>query len=84
MAFPSPNPSEPRRTTEAWFELVEEAGEWHWCLWSGNGRMVARNCVPYGRKKDAMQAIRLLAGVVDGARLILESESGLDLGEASG
>lgn len=41
-------------------ELARDADGWHWCLWSGNGVMMARSPEPYKTKKHCVQAIRSL------------------------
>lgn len=71
------------KSTEAFFELSEGPDGWHWCLWSGNGRRVCRNAEPYGSRKYAIQAIRLLRGVVENARVILRPSPDTQEQEAS-
>jgi uncharacterized protein YegP (UPF0339 family) len=64
------------RDNEPFFEVAEDsAGKWHWLLWSGNGREMARNAVPYEKKKDVIQAIKSLQSVVAKARYIVKSHA---------
>lgn len=58
----------------AYFEIAADAdGQWHWCLWSGNGRLMARNAEEYPRRKDVIQAIKTLVKLVPSVPLILAS-----------
>lgn len=44
-----------------WIEVAQDAdGGWHWCLWSGNGRMMAQNAEVYQTKKHAVSAAKTL------------------------
>lgn len=57
----------------AYFEIAEDQdGAWHWCLWGGNGRCMARNAVAYSRKKDAVQAIKILLKSAPTAKYIVK------------
>lgn len=38
----------------------DEAGKWHWVLWSGNGRGMATNTRPYGSQADCNKAVHIL------------------------
>jgi uncharacterized protein YegP (UPF0339 family) len=62
-------------TNEPFFEVAEDAGQWHWVLWSANGQMIARNAASYGSLKDAQQSIRAVAGAVVKAKQIVRSQS---------
>lgn len=59
---------------EPWFELAADAeGKWHWCLWSGNGRQMARNAMKYNRQNDAMMAVLAFVKKVQGAKIICKA-----------
>lgn len=58
---------------EPFWEIAQEGIEWHWCLWSGNGRPLARNAEPYGSKKDCIQAIKAIAPNASVARLVAQN-----------
>lgn len=46
---------------EPYIELAQDdEGKWNWCLWSGNGRIIAMNGDNYNDKKGAQAAIRVL------------------------
>lgn len=58
------------------FEISEDGGgDFHWCLWSGNGRQLATNPIPYARQKDALQAIKSLSGVAAKATIVVKSHA---------
>ncbi len=60
------------RYGEPWYEVAQDQQEnWHWCLWSVNGRPIARSGVAYQRKKDAVEAVRKLAATVGAARKVI-------------
>jgi uncharacterized protein YegP (UPF0339 family) len=60
------------RYGQIWYEIAQDQQElWHWCLWSSNGRPVARSGVAYQRKKDAVEAVRKLRSTVDAATRII-------------
>lgn len=72
-------PAKPaKRTTTvntAYFEVAtDEDGTFHWCLWSANGRMMARNAASYERQKDVVQAIRNLQRLIPSVQLIVKTE----------
>lgn len=61
-------------TNTAFFEITEDGeGKWHWCLWSGNGRAMARNPGEYERRKDVIQAVRNLRKLVPTVKLVVQS-----------
>jgi pyridoxal/pyridoxine/pyridoxamine kinase len=41
-------------------------------LWSGNGRMIARNAVPYESRKHVLQAVKLIRPNVNEVRLVVK------------
>lgn len=61
----------PPRNRPFW-EIAQDAEGWHWCLWSGNGRQIARSAVPYESKKHVLQAVKLIAPNVNDARLVVK------------
>lgn len=71
-ATTGPTTSKPN---EPFYELAQDPGGrgWVWCLWSGNGRMLASSPEPYPAKKHAMQAIRTLEENTRNAKLIVLS-----------
>ena len=58
------------RKNEPWVEIAQDSDGWHWCLWAGNGRAIARNCEPYDSKKHAVQAVRAAAPIFSEVNLI--------------
>lgn len=58
---------------ECFYELADGVDGWHWCLWSGNGRMIARNPEPYETKKHAIQALKSVAGIAAKARVVTKA-----------
>lgn len=60
------------RFGESWFEIAEDQqGRWHWCLWTTNGRPMARSGVAYERRKDVIAAVKLLRQHVAAARRVI-------------
>jgi uncharacterized protein YegP (UPF0339 family) len=42
----------------AYIEMAQdEAGDWHWCLWSANGRAIAANVQPFKRRNDCQKNV---------------------------
>jgi uncharacterized protein YegP (UPF0339 family) len=69
---PTGTPAPSSRTP--FFELAQDhEGEWHWALWSGNGRMMARNAEGYQRRKDCLQAVKNMIALVPTVTLIAAS-----------
>lgn len=58
----------------AYFEIGKDQEGWHWVLWSGNGRVLARNPQPYERRKDVLQAVKNLAKLVPSVKYIAAGE----------
>lgn len=67
MSSPTPTPETPetpaptttsKTRNEPYFEVAQDSEGWHWVLWSGNGRMVARNALPYDTRKHAVQGAK--------------------------
>jgi uncharacterized protein YegP (UPF0339 family) len=56
-------PTTTTRKNEPWIEVARDDEGWHWQLWSGNGRAIARNAVAYDTKKHCLQAIATLPGI---------------------
>ena len=57
----------------AWIEIaMDPQGKWHWLLWSGNGRPVARNPVEYEKRKDAIQAAKSVHQLLPSVQFIGE------------
>lgn len=55
-----------KKKRKPFFEVAQdEAGMWHWVLWSPNGRHMATNAIEYDRRKDAIAAI---ANFVEGVK----------------
>lgn len=59
--------------TEPFVEIARDAEGWHWMLWSGNGRPIARNALAYGTQKHALQAIKLLPGIWSQVKVVVKS-----------
>lgn len=60
-----------QKPRDPWFEVSQDdGGKWHWCLWSGNGRQMAHSAVPYDRRKNAIEAIRLMVAACEVAKVI--------------
>lgn len=59
-------PSEPERRKRKpaqisrlfWEIAPDNYGQWHWALWSGNGRIIARNAYPLASRQQAIAAIK--------------------------
>lgn len=72
--LPTGQTGQPTVKNTAFFEVaVDEEGKWHWVLWSGNGRMVARNPAEYERRKDVVQAIRNLVKLVPSVKYVVST-----------
>jgi len=41
------------------YELARNEEGWHWCLWAKNGRIIARNAIPYASKQQALNAVTI-------------------------
>jgi uncharacterized protein YegP (UPF0339 family) len=54
-------------------EVAQDADGFHWVLWSGNGRMIARNAITYDTLKHCKQAIRALPGIWGKVKLIVKA-----------
>lgn len=62
-----------KRGRHVWVEIVEdESGKWHWMMWSGNGRPIATNPLPYDTQKLCVQAIRAVCGAAGQAKHIVK------------
>lgn len=46
------------RAGKPWVELAKIDGQWHWCLWSANGRALATSAQGYPDQNTAKQAFR--------------------------
>lgn len=47
------------------FEVeMDDSGQWHWMLFSGNGRPLAVNAVPYPRRNDCTNAINIVRNAI--------------------
>lgn len=57
---------------EPYIEIAQDAEGWHWQMWSGNGRAIARNAVAYESRKHCMQAVKLLPGIWAAVRLVVQ------------
>lgn len=68
---------ESRRKTrikrEAYFEVAQdENGDWEWCFWSANGRMLAISPIAYPAQDTATQAIATMKALIrDGNEKVL-------------
>lgn len=59
---------------QARFEVAQDKeGGWHWMLWSGNGLQVARSARSYERKKDCIQAVKLLKKLVPSVKYVVQA-----------
>lgn len=53
--------TEEKVTRQPYIEIdKDERGEWHWCLFSGNGRPMAANVTPFKRRNDCQKAIETM------------------------
>ena len=58
----------------AYFEVAQdEEGRWHWCLWSGNGRIMARDPEGYAQKKHSVEAIKTLVKIMPSVTMVVEA-----------
>lgn len=48
---------------------ADDGGEWHWILWSANGRPIASNPIGYHSQNDCISAIRGFLKMVKGSEL---------------
>lgn len=71
--MPKKNKLATTTSNEPYYELAQDSAGWHWLLWSGNGRPLARNAAPYVREKDAIQAINAMPGNVKAAKAIVRA-----------
>lgn len=56
-----PETESPTETRRPFIEAAKDAaGQWHWVLWSGNGRAMAINATPYQKRHDCTKAITLV------------------------
>ena len=56
-----------RSQREPYFEMAKDAdGQWAWCLWSGNGRMMATSAITYTQANDCKSAIQTINGKLGG------------------
>lgn len=56
--------------TKLYYEIAKDIeGEWHWMLWSGNGKQLAQNVKPYKRRTDVIAAIKSVQKTGD-ARIV--------------
>ncbi len=59
---------------EPWYELAQDTeGQWHWCLWAGNGQQLACSPKGYTEKKHAIQALRLVAPAANSAKVVAKA-----------
>ena len=65
-----PTTSEPQ---EPFVEVAQDSTGWHWQLWSGNGRAMARSTEPYKDQKHAVAAVRMIPGVMGKVKLIVRA-----------
>ena len=58
-ASPPSTPPKEEATKKPWFEVAMDQAtkEWHWVLWSGNGRPMATNFITYPGPHEAVTAI---------------------------
>jgi uncharacterized protein YegP (UPF0339 family) len=61
----------PPSRTPFWEIAKDAQGQWHWVLWSGNGRRIATNDIPIVRKKDAVNAIRAVKATIAEAAIVV-------------
>jgi uncharacterized protein YegP (UPF0339 family) len=67
----TPTGDKARGSQEAFVEVTQESDGWHWMLWSGNGRQMARSAVGYPDKKHCVQAIQAVPDVFAKAKVIV-------------
>lgn len=49
----------------AYFEVaMDKQGQWHWCLWTANGRAMALNADGYNERNDCTRAIETLQEIM--------------------
>jgi uncharacterized protein YegP (UPF0339 family) len=66
-------PTTTTRRNEPYVEIAQdEDGKWHWQLWSGNGRAIARNSLPYESKKHVLQALATIAPAINAANAVVQ------------
>jgi uncharacterized protein YegP (UPF0339 family) len=74
VADTAPETGQTVQTRTPWYEVAkDDSGNWHWMLWSGNGRMMATNMIGYPTRKACLQAIRALRDVAQQANVICEA-----------
>lgn len=55
----------------------DEAGQWHWCLFSGNGRPMCMNPTGFPRRNDAQMSWNNAKKIMEGkVRVIVEQSPG--------
>lgn len=60
----------------AWFEVAQDPADghlWKWCLWSGNGRIVALSPGGYERRETAVNAAALCVTLAAKAKFVMQS-----------
>jgi uncharacterized protein YegP (UPF0339 family) len=56
-------------------EMAEDAhGNWHWCLWSANGRALATNADPFTRRNDCEQSITAVKKAISSAAVVIATQ----------
>ena len=68
----APRP-EQKQERKPFIEMAEDADGWHWCLWSGNGRMMARNAIAFPERKQCLGSIKIAKAVFAEVTAILEA-----------
>lgn len=57
---------------ECWFEIAQESptGLWRWCLWSGNGRIMAVGLVGYSSLNECRAGVKRMVEAVRAAKIV--------------
>lgn len=60
-----------KRDSREFYEIAtDEDKMWHWCLWAGNGKILARNAEPYISRAAVMMGLQLFRDTVGKAEII--------------
>lgn len=63
----------PQQGRNVWVEVAKgEDGMWHWLMWSGNGRQIARNAVPFESVKIAVQSVKKMLGAAAAVKYVVQ------------
>lgn len=66
----------PQTGRNVWFEISQDTdGTWHWVLWSGNGRMLARNALPMETQRVCEKSVKNMVKACGVAKYIVKVHS---------